>query len=194
MQTYTYWRYFLALEEDLKNLSRYIEFCQDNYSVFSVELTRTYLAVCSEIDVIAKLLSKNLGQTNASNIINYKNSILGTYPNLPSLVINIPTYNLNFSPWISWREDNSPTWWKNYNNVKHSRNEFYKEANLDNVLNAMAGLLVINLYYLKQLRLSRQDDTDIFLDYEMRPIILIPDNFHRIPLVSGFLGWGGNLP
>ena len=189
-----YWRYFLALEEDLINFSKYVEFSQDNYSTYSIELARIYLSTCSEIDVVAKLLSKNLGHTTARNITDYSDAILSTYPNLPNLIINAPRYNLSFAPWSAWTASNSPRWWRNYNNVKHQRNEHYHDANLENVFNALSGLLTINLYHMKQRSQSQRSDFDIFLDYEMRSNLLVPDGFHRTWLLSGFIGWGGKIP
>jgi uncharacterized protein YozE (UPF0346 family) len=35
-----HWNYFPAVEEDLHQLSRYIEFAEDNFGTFSIELTK----------------------------------------------------------------------------------------------------------------------------------------------------------
>jgi hypothetical protein len=50
-----YWNYFLALERDLEIVSRYVEFTEDNYPVYSIELAHLLLAAASEIDTVAKL-------------------------------------------------------------------------------------------------------------------------------------------
>jgi len=193
-----YWRYFLVLEQELSDLSRYIEFNSNNYSTYSIELARIYLAVCSEIDVVAKLLSDSLSLSlgHPSNIHNYRIQIMETYSNLPNLTVQIPRYGLDFTPWNSWghTSPSNPSWWSNYNNVKHHRTDHYSEANLGNVLNATAGLIVLNLYYQKHHRLSPGSDTDIFLDFEMRPMLFNPDQFNIIPLATNEIGWGGNLP
>jgi hypothetical protein len=49
-----HWNYFIALEEDMQALSRYIEFCDDNLDVYSIELAHLLFAAASEVDVLAK--------------------------------------------------------------------------------------------------------------------------------------------
>ena len=49
-----HWNYFLALESDLAQVSRYIEFDSNNYRTYSIELSHLLLASSSEVDVIAK--------------------------------------------------------------------------------------------------------------------------------------------
>ncbi len=191
-----YWQYFLALEEDLIKFSRYVEFDTSNYETYSIELVRIYLSVCSEVDVVAKITARNLTNLKSDKIgIGlYKKTILNFYPNIVNLSIDIPRYKLVFTPWKEWESLESPLWWTKYNKVKHHRSDYFHEANLGNVLNAMAGLLVINLYYMKQQKLSLRNDTDIFIEYEMRPKLFIPSTFHTELLASGFIGWGGNIP
>jgi hypothetical protein len=53
-----HWNYFLPLESDLKNISRYIEIHPKNFKTFSIGLTQLFLATCSEIDVILKEICK----------------------------------------------------------------------------------------------------------------------------------------
>jgi hypothetical protein len=48
--------------------------------------------------------------------------------------------------WVT-TTDKNPTWWGDYNNVKHKRDEFFHKANLENVLCSAAGLLVMLIYW-----------------------------------------------
>jgi hypothetical protein len=57
---FPHWEYLLAIDRDLDVTSRYIDFADANMGVYSTELTRMYLAVCSEIDVVAKQLTKKI--------------------------------------------------------------------------------------------------------------------------------------
>jgi hypothetical protein len=50
----TYWKYYLILERDVKNVESYISFHQDNYNCFSNEFIKLYQTICSEIDVFCK--------------------------------------------------------------------------------------------------------------------------------------------
>jgi len=53
---------------------------------------------------------------------------------------------LHFKPWNKWRSDNTPDWWRQHKNVKHQRSDFYHQANLKNVLEALAALYIVNIY------------------------------------------------
>jgi len=50
-----HWAYFLALEEDLHRLSRFVEISESNFSTHSIECARLLLASCSEAEVVLKL-------------------------------------------------------------------------------------------------------------------------------------------
>jgi hypothetical protein len=52
-KTFLHWNFFLALEEDLDTLSKYIDF-SGNDEVYSIEIARLFLNACSEVDVILK--------------------------------------------------------------------------------------------------------------------------------------------
>ena len=44
-----HWNYFLALERDLEIVSRYVEFCSQNFEVYSIEFAHLLFAAASEI-------------------------------------------------------------------------------------------------------------------------------------------------
>ena len=50
---------------------------------------------------------------------------------------------MKVQPWISWdpKIAKSPDWWRAYNNVKHERDECFSDANQENTLKALCGLL-----------------------------------------------------
>ncbi|NHH86778.1 hypothetical protein [Cobetia sp. MB87] len=151
-----HWNYFLALESDIENLARYIEFTEDNYKTYSTELTNILLACCSEVDVLSKLICqiKN-SNSKAGNIIGYRSELRENYPFLESMEITIPRYSLALTPWDNWKNNTSPLWWSCHNNVKHERSSYYYEANLKNTLNAAAGLFCLVLIYHKEKGIHR---------------------------------------
>lgn len=55
-----YWRYYRELENEFLSISRYVEFTEDNFSTYSVEFLKLYQAVCSEIDVIGKMMASQV--------------------------------------------------------------------------------------------------------------------------------------
>ena len=145
-----HWNYFLALESDLENLSRYIEFSQSNFSVYSIELAHLLIASSSEVDVLAKAICEYVDpKTKAKNIDDYRTIITGHLPEFSQEKVFIPRYSIDFNPWSDWVNGQNPTWWQGYNNVKHHRNVHFEDANLQHVLNSMGALLISAIYFYK---------------------------------------------
>jgi len=145
-----HWNYFLALEHDLDVLSRYVEFCPANLSVFSLELAHLLFAAASEVDVLAKCLCQIFAPASPrENITHYRPILLAQLTALPTTEISVPRYGLKFCPWDNWATaaGPNPNWWKSYNNVKHERNVFFQEATLQNALNALGALLILNFHF-----------------------------------------------
>ena len=146
-----HWNYFLAFDEDLETLSRYVEFHEDNYRCFSVEIARVLLAAASEVDVVAKLLCKKISaKSKAKTIDAYRTEICAKYPKIAAFEVVAARYGLRLQPWDQWSKGKSPFWWKAYNDVKHERDKSFGDANLKNLLNAVAGLFVMCLYLYKE--------------------------------------------
>jgi hypothetical protein len=146
-----HWNYFLAIEEDLSKVARFVEFSTENLSTYSIEIAHILLAAASEVDVIAKMLCKKINPDSPSSRIDeYRNEIRPHYTHIEKMPVLIRRYGLTFTPWLNWQEDKSPNWWKEYNNIKHERNSHFPEANLQNALNAMGGLFILLLYLYKE--------------------------------------------
>jgi hypothetical protein len=182
-----YWEYFLAIEDDLVKTSRYVEFNQDNYNTYSIEFARIILASSSEVDVIAKLLYPPIykdGKEINRTICHHKKGITPRFPRFTTMEINVPKYGLTLQPWQDWLTNKSPFWWKSYNNVKHHRDQSYKEATLKNALYSVAGLLCIVLYYHKHGKNISYFDT--------QPQLLHPEWYENFEPAS--LSWPFTLP
>jgi hypothetical protein len=145
-----HWSYFLAIEKDLENTSRYVEFSTENLETFSIEFTHILLSASSEIDVLLKQICALLdGNSKRENIDNYRDIIIKYCSQLIDEEIIINRYGMTFKPWESWKEGLNPTWWNGYNKVKHKRNDSLSDANLKNAVNAVGALLIVVLYYYK---------------------------------------------
>jgi hypothetical protein len=149
--TEIHWNYFLSVESDLIELSRFVEFHPKNYNCFSVEMARLLMASAAEVDVVCKELCKNVNSaTRADSINQYRDDIVHAFPMIPNFEVLFPRYGLRLKPWTNWRRrKNPPTWWTAYNKTKHHRHTEYHRACLKNVLNAVSGLFVICLYLYK---------------------------------------------
>ena len=53
-----HWAYYLEMEGQLLETSRYAQLCNRNKSTFSVEYLKLFQAICSEIDVVAKSIGE----------------------------------------------------------------------------------------------------------------------------------------
>jgi hypothetical protein len=146
-----HWSFFEMIDEELHSLSRKIEFAEANFSTYSVYLAGLYISICSEIDVVAKLLCKRIKPgAKAEHIRDYCKIISAHYDFLPKLKIHILSIPLELIPWAIWQGidiKKNPDWWESHQKVKHRRDEYFKEGNLGNVLNAAAGLLVLLTYW-----------------------------------------------
>ncbi|AUB82442.1 hypothetical protein [Candidatus Thiodictyon syntrophicum] len=143
-----HWNYFLALESDVERLARFVEFAGNNFDTYSIEIAHLFLAAASEVDVVTKQLCLLVDTAaNPKNIEQYRAVLRRCLPEIENSLITIPRYGLDFRPWGSWENGETPDWWSAHNKVKHQRGEHFALANLKNVLNAMAGLFVVVLYY-----------------------------------------------
>lgn len=155
-----YWRFFMTLEQDLLATERYVAFDQQNEKTYSVEYNRLYQATCSEVDVLAKELCRLLGDKQSYKINMYFVPIAKAFP----CVLNekvVASGLGDLYPWTGWTSEKGPEWWQQYNAIKHHRTEkctnkqsewhekfYYQCATLKNVMQAMAGLYVLEFYTL----------------------------------------------
>jgi hypothetical protein len=103
-----HWSFFEMIDEDLHSFSRYVDFSEANFPTYSVYLARLYVSICSEIDVVAKLLCKRIKpDTKAGNIQDYHLIIATHYYFLPKLKITILPIPLELMPWEIWQDEES---------------------------------------------------------------------------------------
>jgi hypothetical protein len=109
---YPHWSLFQVIDEDLNAFSRHVEFAEPNYSTYSVDLARLYLSICSEIDVIGKLLRQRIGAALRAKpeMNDYRQNLKPKYPNLSEPKITIRPLTLSIVPWQAWNQDENPEW------------------------------------------------------------------------------------
>ena len=148
-----YWPIYQQFEKEIIDLSFYITFCDEHLKVYSSKLSDLLLRCSSECENAAKtLIDMNNFSTDKLNFPECGNHLLKKYPNLNKSELNIIWQYQNFSnlqkvPFSTWASITSenPIWYKAYNSLKHNRNDNIKEANLENIINALAGLFILNL-------------------------------------------------
>lgn len=150
-----HWSYFLAIEQDLERLARFVEFDERNFNCFSIEIAHLLLTAAAETDVVCKqLCAQHNPESKAVSINAYKSEILKHYPRIPRFVVTVPRYGLRLKPRSNWnpkrKANGPPLWWTAYNKIKHHRHTEFHRGNLRNALNSVAGLFVMVLYLYKQ--------------------------------------------
>ncbi|WES96498.1 hypothetical protein P2W68_16825 [Chryseobacterium arthrosphaerae] len=149
-ENHIHWNYFLAIEKDFENISRYVEFAEANNSTFSIEFGRIIMAASQEIDGIMKKICNIIqADSNARNVDDYKNIIKQDLPELIQEEVFTIRFGMSSKPWINWKDDINPDFWKSNNKIKHDRTNHFEEANLKNAFNAVGALLIVTCYYYK---------------------------------------------
>lgn len=146
------WHYYIMLEKGLEKTFDFVEPSCDNYSTFSITYANLIQSVCGEFDSVLKDYCKIISSANKrpSNIQEcyqvLKNS---NYLNFTNTTVQLFQYNsiqiTPFAQWSSLSNYKCLPWWVSYNSIKHDRAAKFKEANLENCLNAFAALYIINI-------------------------------------------------
>lgn len=152
-----YWNYYQELENEFLQVRKYVEFSEANFNTYSIELLKLYQAVCSEIDVVGKILATEL---NSNFKVNDKSNIYKWWFEIQDQC-TLAEKNCKFieyevtlldmiciKPWDSFKvekyydknnniryrcveKNKTPIWWSDYNKVKHQRISLSKDDKLN---------------------------------------------------------------
>jgi hypothetical protein len=145
-QPKAYIRGLETIQKDLLNIFDFIEPTEKNLKCYSFRIHELFLRSCIEIEANFKaILTENNYKTDLDklNINDYKK--LAKTHNLPNYKVKIPYSHDKWSirtPFANW-PDGKLNWYRDYNSVKHSRVDQFKKSNLENLLDAVCGLLII---------------------------------------------------
>lgn len=156
-----YWNYYMQLENDFFSFEAYCSIDNDNDDCFSTRYLQLFLSICGEIDTICKTFCKKLDNslnTNNCRITDYIKILNANYTTFAEEKIKLNNYKyLSFKPWENLKSDSSPDWWKEYNLVKHHRDELtdgkenYKLANQKNTIQALCALYILIEYWISDI-------------------------------------------
>ena len=168
-----YWRYYLALEKDFIQMTRYIGLHKENFNVFSDEIHKQLISVGTEFENICKRICEVLGINlpDRANITHFNQWI----PQEEIKVITI--YSLDQFILLPFKIENGETqwkWWKSYNSIKHNRLVNYKEVNFENLLNALSALFYAEMFLIKKLG-------------ELNNEIDVPDEYSKLFKVENWM-------
>ena len=138
------WNYYLTLEADLENTSRYVEPTQKD--VYSFEFQKIIILACCEVETAFKYLCNMINDHNtAQNILEYREIILSKFPKMQIAEVYIGRANQGVVPFRDWSIQ-SPGWWRAYQEIKHDRGTAFSNATYWNAAQALAGLYILIFY------------------------------------------------
>ena len=149
------WNYFLSLENDLSNTSRYIE-PSGQEEVHSFEFAKLIILSCTEAESLMKIICFELTGEEKGNIGEYKGVILGNLPNIVSAEVSISRLGKNIAPFAGWNIG-ALQWWDSYGLIKHSRGNEFDKANYINAVTALSAVYVLIFYLAKMCGFSFSD-------------------------------------
>ncbi|MCH8684271.1 hypothetical protein [Pedomonas mirosovicensis] len=141
-------RSFLMIQRDLQSLLDFIEPADTNLQTYSFRIHQLLMATCMEIEANFKAIFFDNGCDLGSkgNIKTYEQ--VGKSHQLSGYEIKLPLWRertMILRPFRNWPNaiGKGPSWYQAYNNLKHNRHENFAQANLENLLNAIAGLAIL---------------------------------------------------
>ena len=184
-----HWNYFLAIERDFEIVTRFIEPCEENNDVFSVELARIIMAATQEVDVVMKALCKLMVSGNTYDGINqYLPTIAQHEPGFLQEEVRTPRFGMSSKPWGDWSSNAAPLWWTANNKIKHTRGEHFNKATLKNGYNSLAALLLTTAYYYRAEKLKDDGSAtwwDVTDDLHLgAKLFQLNENYYRPTTIS----------
>jgi hypothetical protein len=150
-----YVRAFLLIQKDLQTLFEYVDPSDQNLNSYSFRMHELFMRSCIETEANFKAILKEnifnptdktgkLIPENRWNIHFYKK--INKTHHLSGYKVHVPIWDGShsvFEPFKEWETQTELTWYQAYNRSKHDRQTQFKEANLENLLNAILGLLAL---------------------------------------------------
>lgn len=145
--------YYEMLESDFNNFMNYIELKPENYYITSNQSIKQLETVGDEFERICKIIC-GFNLENKKDIIDYSVVVFENIKDISKtkVIVENPS-NIVLEPFKGWCEESPYNlfWWKSYVDIKNNRIKNFKQGNLENLLNALAGLYFMDLYLVKKL-------------------------------------------
>lgn len=147
-------RAYKSIEDSLTQIFNYIEPGDGNKEVYSFELYTLLLRACTEVEQNFKLILSANKYSKNSDCFKMKDYMkIEKSSKLSKYVVHYPNwrgtngehYDFSIYPFREFgaSQPQAPSWYQDYNRVKHNREKRLPLANFGNCINAVAGLLVV---------------------------------------------------
>ena len=163
-----FWNYYSMLEDNVVNLSRYVDIRKSNFKTCSNEIISQLLNVGSEIDVICKEIC-TIDENARKEMKTYSKWFINNFDDIDSVKIFVRNTDLILQPFEGWKKTKSEElpWWKAYNSVKHDRSNNFEQGNLKNLINSLGALYFFEMFYIK--KLDNEKGTSAHIDVPKTP-------------------------
>ncbi|MEY5047665.1 MAG: hypothetical protein RLZZ175_1024 [Bacteroidota bacterium] len=147
-----YIRAFLLIQEDVFELFKFVEPCDENKDTISLRIQELLIRICVEIEAnFTAILNENIYSNRDKRSIDKDYCLLEFSHKLSSYSVKFPTWkglkNIR-TPFINWSTYPNQNWhvlewYKSYNKSKHDRHNYFVKANFDTLMDALSGLVII---------------------------------------------------
>lgn len=156
-----FWNIYKNIERELIEISNSIHIDDNQLSVYSPKITELLIRTVVEIEAISKeLYFKNGGNKENDNQLFFDTDCIDFLEkkwllSKKKVIVSAPNFyfdnedNRVLTPLrkANKRGSSSSKWLIAYQAVKHNRNNSLSKGNLKNLIGALAGLYVLNIYY-----------------------------------------------
>jgi hypothetical protein len=143
-----YTRAFLLIQKDLLELFDYVEPSSRNHKCYSYRIQELLFRACVEVESNCRAILSENGYSKKErwNRDDYKK--INVTHHLSSYKIKLPFWEGSKqvrTPFGGWKKGGTGClpWYDAYNASKHDRNQNFCDANLNNLIDAVCGLLAI---------------------------------------------------
>jgi hypothetical protein len=141
-----YIRAFLLIQKDLLELFDFVEPSDKNLNCFSYRIHELHTRTCIEIEANCKAILTENGYAKSGNLNMPDYKKLNATHRLSSYEIKLPLWHGTRgtrAPFLPWGSDGGLPWYQAYNETKHDRHQQFEQANFDNLLSAVSGLVAV---------------------------------------------------
>jgi len=141
-----YIRAFLLIQKDLLELFDYVEPSDRNLRTYSYRIHELHTRTCIEIEANCKAILSENGYVRKGNWSMDDYRKLNLTHRLSSYRVKFPLWHGKENvriPFSSWTREEPLVWYQAYNQTKHDRHEQFEQANFDNLLSAVSGLVTV---------------------------------------------------
>lgn len=167
MKDNLFWPIYRQIEKEFKELSYYITIDRKQLKTYSIKIADLILRTVAECENISSVICKNenikfkdkKGHVRKSvyfnEYIEALNNVFILDKKLVSPIFNNideNAFDIKLQPFrkeklkVNGKEKEIIPWYNAYNKIKHDRVKNFKQANLENLITALAGLFMLNIY------------------------------------------------